>query len=162
MERHLSGCGSCREELEGWRRLESRLRAFPLVVEPASLKLAVMSRVAETRPAPVPVAYRPIDPVTVGALGVTLLGVAALLSGVGSSWDLTFDAGYWLDLAGDLGASGWTLAGNAAGISLGSFAQAAYTNLLEAVPVLGAAVLLALFALGPSELMSAVRIQSHE
>ncbi len=164
LERHLSGCSCCREELQSWRLLEGQLRAFPLVDEPAGFKSAVMSRIAaETLVARTPVAYMPVDPVLVGALGALLLGIAALLAGVGTgTTELSFDGGYWVDLAGQLGSSVWNLTVSAVGLALSGLAQAAFSDLMGALPVLTAAVLLAIFAIGPSELASALRLQSRE
>lgn len=123
-----------------------------------------MGRIAtETQVARTPVAYMPVDPVLVGALGALLLGIAALLAGVDAgATGLSFDAGYWLDLAGQLAASMWTLAVSSGAFALSSLARAVYSDLIGAAPVLTAALLLALFAIGPSELISALRLQSRE
>lgn len=164
LERHLSSCVCCRQELASWRGLEERLRAFPLVAEPANFKLAVMSRIAETRSAPVPVAYRPVDPVMVGALGAVLLGVAALLAGAGGAgtWELSFSADYWLDLAHQLLASMGNVALEGMRLILNGVAESLYRDVAAAAPVLLTALLLALFALGPRELASALNLQSRE
>ena len=163
LESHLSSCSCCRKELESWRRLEARLRAFPLVSEPAGLKSAVMNRIAETRTAAVPMASMPVDPMLAGALGALLLGMAALLAGVGAgAWELSFDTGYWMDLASQVATSVWALAVNAGGLVLSGLTQTIYSDLMGAAPALAAALLLALFAIGPSELMSAVNLQSRE
>ena len=108
-------------------------------------------------------AYMPVDPVLVGALGALLLGIATLLAAVDAgTTELSFDAGYWLDLAGQLARSAWTLAVTAGGVALGSLAQAVYSDLMGAAPALAAAMLLALLVIGPSELVSTLSPQSRE
>ncbi len=160
LEMHLSGCSSCREELESWRQLEAHLRAFPLVAEPANFRAAVMGRMAEPRPA-IPVAYRPVDPVAALALGAVVLGLGVLFAGIGD-WEWQFDPSYWLDLATGLSAAGLDLARTLAVSLLTQFAETAYSSLTDSAPILMAALLLALFALGPAEIMSAVRLRSRE
>ena len=154
LEMHLSGCASCREELESWRRLEAQLQDFPLVAEPANFTAAVMARVVVPRRAR-PVAYRPVDPMSALALGAVLIGLGTLLSGF-ADWQWQFDSSYWLDLALQLANPALDAATNAATQLLASFASAAYSSLTDSAPILMAALLLALFALGPSEIMSAV------
>ena len=160
LEMHLSSCASCRRELESWRRLEGQLRDFPLVAEPRGFTAAVMSRVAQPSPA-ASAGYRPADPVAALALGALLLGIGALLSGV-SGWEWQFDLSYLVEIA-------WQFAGTASAVVIGiagqllaGIARAVYAGLTDAAPVLMAALLLALFALGPSEIMSAVTARSRE
>jgi hypothetical protein len=164
LEMHLSDCSCCRDELGSLRRLEAQLRAFPLVGEPIGFRSSVMSRITATQAASIPVAYRRVDPALVAGLGVLLLGIAALLAGAGdaSTWEFIFDGGYWLDLTGQVAAAGWGVVGGAVGFAFSGLAQTVYADLAESAPVLAAAVLLAIFAIGPSELMSAVRLQSTD
>ncbi len=158
LEGHLSGCSFCREELEGWLRLEARLWAFPLAAEPAGFKAAVMGRVAESRRAQ-PVAYRPVEPAAALAFGAVLLAVGALLSGLADagSWEWQFNAAYLVLLAHGVLQAGLDAVSAAGGLVLTSFLAAAYSNLVEAAPVLLTALLLAVFAIGPSEIAATLR-----
>ena len=160
LEIHLSSCASCRQELESWRRLEARLRALPLVAEPRGFTAAVMSRVAQPRPA-VPIVYRPVDPMAALALGAVLLGFGTLLSGF-SDWEWQLDLSYLADLAQQLAGAALEIAIGVMGQLLAGLAQAVYAGLTDSAPVLMAALLLALFVLGPKEILSAVTARSRE
>ncbi len=117
-----------------------------------------MSRVvAEPRRAPVPVAYRPVDPVAALALGAIVVGLGTFLSGGGdvAGWEWRFDLDYWQGLLNGAANTVLGLAEAAAGILLTNLAQAALSGLMESAPVLMAALLLALLALGPAEIARA-------
>ena len=112
------------------------------------------------RTAALPAAHTPMQAVLAGSIGTLLLGIAMLLAWVDvSTLDLSFDAGYWLELGRSLGSATWTLAINAGGLALATMIQTVYGDLMGAAPALTAAVLLALFAIGPSELASTLRPQ---
>ena len=120
----------------------------------------VMSRIAGMRTAALPAAHTPMQAALAGSMGTLLLGIAMLFAWVDvSALDLSFDAAYWLELGRSLGFAAWTFALNASGLALASMIQGVYSDLMGAAPALAAALLLALFAIGPSEFASALRPQ---
>lgn len=160
LEEHLSECSCCQQELEEWHRLEARLRAFPLAAEPAGFKAAVMSRVTQPRRVQ-PVAYRAVDPAAALAFAAVLLGVGVFLSGLADagSWELQFNAAYLAGLAQGILQAGIDAVSASASLMVASFVESAYSNLVESAPVLLTALLLAVFAIGPSEIAATLRPQ---
>lgn len=152
LEAHLSECSYCREELVGWRRLEAQLQALPLVAEPAGFKATVMSQVAQPQRAPL--VYRAVAPAAALSLGAALVGIGTILSLLSDARSLEwqFNAAYLAGLASDLLGTGLGAAGAAAGIVLTRLAAVVYSAVADSGPVLLAALLLAIFAIGPSEI----------
>lgn len=126
------------------------------------MKQAIMLRVAE---GPRPATPRG-DAAFLGALGLVIFGLwialAPLLGGDGGgTWEWRLDTSLWLELL--LGAVGPWVA-----VALGhlaewaeQYAQMLYWNLLDSLPMLAAATLLAIFALGPAELARAFSFQAR-
>lgn len=79
VERHLTGCTTCAERLEGLRRAQASVRAAPPSAPPAEAWARLRERMAEPAQAPAPVPARRRAAAWGAAAAAVLLAAAASL-----------------------------------------------------------------------------------